>query len=71
VNGGTKADFQDSARALKNIQQILAQLLVNRNIKDTGGNHDEEEYNNDERLKMEKSKEIFSIDTDIIKGLQA
>ena len=49
---------------------MLAQLLVNRNIKDTDSNHDEE-YNNDERPKMEKSKESSSIDAEVIKNIQA
>jgi len=57
--------------ALDNIQQMLVQLLVNWNINNTGSNHDEEEHNNDERPKTEKSKEIFSIDAMVIKGIQA
>jgi len=56
---------------LKNIQQILAQLLVNRNTNDTGSNHDEEEHNNDEHPKTKKSKESSSIDVEVIKGIQA
>ena len=47
---------------------MLAQLLVNQNIKDTSSNHDEEEYYNDECPKTEKSKESSSIDADIIKA---
>ena len=35
---------------------MLTQLLVNQNTKDTGSNRDEEEHNNDEYLKTEKSK---------------
>jgi len=50
---------------------MLAQLLVNRNTKDTSSNWDEEEHNNDEYLKNEKSKESSSIDAEIIKGIQA
>ena len=34
--------------ALDNIQQMLTQLLINRNNNDTGSNHDEKEYHNDE-----------------------
>ena len=60
--------FRTQKKALKNIQQILAQLLANRNIKDTGCIHDEE-YNNNERPKTEKSKENSSIDADVIKGI--
>jgi len=56
---------------LNNIQQMLAELLVNRNTKGTGSNHDDEEYNNDEHPKTEKSKESFSIDAKVIKGIQA
>jgi len=47
---------------LDNIQQMLAQLMVNRNAKDTSSNHDEEKYNNDKHLKTEKSKESSLID---------
>ena len=48
---------------------MLAQLLVNWNIKDTGSNHDEE-YNNDKGPKMEKSKESSSVDAEVIKGIR-
>ena len=34
--------------ALDNIQQMLAQLLTNRNNNDTGSNHNEEEHNDEE-----------------------
>ena len=44
--------------------------MVNRNTKDTGSNRDKEEYNNDEYLKTEKSKESSSIDAEIIRGIQ-
>ena len=50
---------------------MLSQLLVNRNTNDTGSNHDEEEHNNDEHPKTEKSKESFSIDAEVIIGIQA
>ena len=50
---------------------MLAQLLVNKNTKDTGSNHDEEEYNDDEHPRAEKSKESSSIDVKVIKGIQA
>jgi len=50
---------------------MLGWLLVNRNIKDTGSNHNKEEHKNNAPPKMEKSKESFSIDADIIKGIQA
>jgi len=56
--------------ALENIQQMLAQLLVNRNTNDTGSNLDEEENNKDECLKTEKSKESSLIDVEVIKGIQ-
>ena len=56
---------------MNNIQQMLAQLMVNRNAKDTSSNHDEEKYNNDKHLKTEKSKEISLIDVKVIKGIQA
>ena len=49
---------------------MLAQLLVNQNTNDTGSNHDEDEHNNDECPKTEKSKESSSIDAEIIKGIQ-
>ena len=37
--------------ALDNIQQMLAQLLTNRNTNDTGSNHNDEKQNNNERPK--------------------
>jgi len=43
--------------------------LVNRNVNDTGSNR--KEYNNDEYPKTEKSKESSSVDTEVIKGIQA
>jgi len=55
---------------LDNIQQILVKLLVNRNTNDTGSNHDDEEHNHDEHPKTEMSKESFSIDADVIKGVK-
>ena len=63
--------FRAQQEALDNIQQMLAQLLVNCNTNDAGSNHDEEEHNNDERSKTEKSKESFSIDVEVIEGIQA
>jgi len=54
--------------ALDNIQQMLAQLLTNRNNNDTGSNHNEE-HNDDEQLKTEKSKESSSIDAEVLKGI--
>ena len=50
---------------------MLAQLLIDRNTNDTGSNHNDEKHNDDERLKNKKSKESSSIDTEIIKGIQA
>ena len=55
--------------ALDNIQQMLAQLLTNRNTNDTKSNHNEEEHNDDEHPKPEKSKESSSIDVEVIKGI--
>jgi len=57
--------------ALDNIQHMLAQLLVNQNTNDTGSNHNEDEHNDDEHPKTDKSKESFSIDIEVIKGIQA
>ena len=57
--------------ALDNIQQMLAQLLTNRNNNDTGSNHDEEEHHSDEQPKTEKSKENSSMDPEVLKGIQA
>ena len=45
--------FRAQQEALKNIQQMLAQLQTNRN-NDTGGNPDEEENLNNEHSKTEK-----------------
>jgi len=57
---------------LKNIQQILAQLLINRNNDNTiGSNHENEENNNNEPPKTNHSKEGSSIDAEVIKGIQA
>ena len=55
---------------MDNIQQILAQLLTNRNTNDTGSNHNDEEHNDDERPKTDKSKESSSIDAEFIKDIQ-
>ena len=52
---------------MDNIQQMLAQLLVNKNTKETGSNRDEEEYNDDEHPKTDKLKESSSIDGKVIK----
>ena len=57
--------------ALDNIQQMLAQLLSNRNNNDAGSNHDEEEHFSNEQPKPEKSKEGSSLDAEVLKGLQA
>jgi len=56
---------------LDNIQQMLAQLLTNRNNNDTGSNHNKEEHNDNEQPKTEKSKESSSIDVEVLKGIQA
>ena len=54
-----------------NIQQILVQLLTNRkNDNTTGSNHKNEE-NNNEPPKTDHSKEGFSSDAKVIKGIQA
>ena len=50
---------------------MLAQLLTNWNNNDTGSNHNEEEHNDDEQPKTEKSKESSSVDTEVLKGIQA
>ena len=55
--------------ALDNIQQMLAQLLTNRNNNDTGSNHNEKEHQNDEQPKTEKSKESSSMNAEVLKGI--
>jgi len=50
---------------------MLTQLLTNQNTNDTGNNYNDEEHNDEERPKTKKSKESSSIDTEIIKGIQA
>ena len=50
---------------------MLSQLLTNWNNNDIGSNHNEEEHNDDERPKIEKSKKSSSIDAEVIKGIQA
>ena len=62
--------FRAQQEALKNIQQMLTQLLVNRNTNDIGNNHDEEENNNNEHHNTENSNESFSINAEVIKGIQ-
>ena len=49
---------------------MLVQLLTNWNTNDTGSNHNKE-HNDNERSKIEKSKESFSIDAEVIKGIEA
>jgi len=49
---------------------MLAQLLTNWNNNDTRSNHNEEEHNDDEQPKTEKSKESFSINAKVFKGIQ-
>jgi len=53
MNGGSRTNSRAQQEALDNIQQILSQLLINWNNNDTGSNHNEEEYNDDERPKTE------------------
>jgi len=50
---------------------MLTQLLTNQNTNDTGSNYNDEEHNDEECPKTKKSKESSSIDTEIIKGIQA
>ena len=69
--GAQEQTFRAHQEALDNIQQMLAQLLVNRNTNNTGNNHNEEEHNDDEYSKTEKSKESSSIDAEVIKSIQA
>ena len=63
--------FKTQQEALDNIQQMLAQLLSNRNDNDARSNHDDEEHFSNEQPKTEKSKEGSSLDTEVLKGLQA
>ena len=64
--------FRAQQEVLKNIQQMLAQLLTNWNNNDTtDSNHDGEENLNNEPLKTKKSKKSSSIDVNVIKGIQA
>jgi len=48
----SKAQQED----LDNIQQMLAQLLTNRNNNDARSNHNEEEHNDDEQPKTKKNQ---------------
>jgi len=62
--------FKAQQEALDNIQQILVQLLTNRNNDNTtGSNHKNEENNNNEPPKTNHSKESSSIDAEVIKGI--
>ena len=64
--------FKAQQATLDNIQQMLAQLLNNRNNDETiGSNHDEKENTDTEPPKTEKSKGSSAIDADVIKGIQA
>ena len=65
-----KSRLSGLKKVLKNIQQMLAKLLVNKNINNTSNNHNEEEHSNNENPKTEKSKKNSSIDAEIIKGIQ-
>ena len=58
-------------KVLDNIQQILAQLLTNRNNDNTTGSNHKNEENNNEPPKTDHSKEGSSIDAELIKGIQA
>ena len=57
--------------ALDNIQQMLAQLLINCNNNDNESNHNEEEHHSNEQPKTDKSKESSSMDAEVFKGIQA
>jgi len=57
--------------ALDNIQQMLAQLLINRSNNDNESNHNEEEHHSNEQSKTEKSKEGSSVDAEVLKSIQA
>jgi len=63
--------FRAQQEVLDIIQQMLTQLLTNQNNNDIGSYHNKEEYNDDERPKAEKSKKSYSIDAEVIKGIQA
>jgi len=66
-----EAQEQTSRGQQDNIQQMLAQILINWNNNDTtGSNHDVEENLNNKHPKTEKLKESSSIDADVIKGIQ-
>ena len=57
---------------MKNMQQMLTQLLNNQNNDETTSNNQDEEENTDtEPPKIEKSKGCSTIDADVIKGIQA
>ena len=63
--------FKDQQKVLDNIQQILAQLLTNRNNDNTTSTiHENVENNNNESPKIDHSKKL-SIDDEVIKGIQA
>jgi len=63
--------FRAQQEALDNIQQMLAQLLANRNTNDTSSNCSEDEHNDDKCPNTEKSKESSQIDAEVIKSIQA
>ena len=68
--GSQEQTSKAQQEAMDNIQQMLAQLLTNRNNNDAGSNHNEEEHN-DEQYKTDKSKESTSIDAEVLKDIQA
>ena len=63
--------FKAQQEPLDSIQQMLAQLLINRNNNNTTGSNHENEENNNEPPKIDHSKEGSSIDAEVIKGIQA
>ena len=72
-NGNDELEAQEQTskaqqEALDNIQQMLAQFLINQNNNDTGSDQNEEEHHNDEQPKTEKLKESSSMDLKFLKA---
>ena len=51
--------FKTQQEALNNIQQMLAQLLNDRNNNDTGSNHDEEEHLSNEQQGRRSQRRVL------------
>ena len=66
-----RADLQGVARSLGQHPINVSSTPHQSDNNDTGSNHNEEEYKDDEQPKAKKLKESSSIDVEVLKGIQA